>query len=549
MRIKKIGIKNFRSYGSNAEDEQGFHWLSLENNIVFLIGQNDAGKSTALHAYQKLYTSQSKMDETDFHRAGDVEISICVEVSANNDEIEADKVGGAFNKDNVALVKKIWSEQGKKAEVRAFNWDTGDWDKSFGGFDTILQNRLPYPHFLKGFDEPEALATILSKIVSNMISSAVSQTEDYNKTLEALKGLSALVHNDEHLGEIAKGISASFTAAFPGSEVHISHPHSEDKIASLFDKQIKVNISYPERGIDQQIPLSNVGHGLQRHFILCAIQAASKQIQELNKQKKKSPGGIILIEEPELFLHPAKLRDIQNILYKIAEETDFQVVAATHSPVLVDLSRDHQTLARVKQEPEAGSSIFQINSDLFDDDEKARLSMINRFNPHVTEAFFSDDVLLVEGDTEVTAFRTLIDRLKDRADEGLNNVHVVNCMGKHTIPLFQRILRQFKIPYYAVHDLDTEFLESGNKNPAWSANKKISDEVEECKKLGLVVRSFHFDPNFEAAHDYVYKSGDGKVFSAYKTVSTWDVEDISLPAVKFIREVLQVATPQSKSEA
>lgn len=541
MRVLKLGVKNFRSYGVNPGSDDGFHWLNLENDIVFLIGQNDAGKSTLLQSYRKLYTSGTKLARSDFHNEGDVPVEICALIEASEEELENDKLAGKFDGNRQAFVKKIWSNVDASAKTAGKHPGAEDWGP-FAGFDSILQNRLPFPHFLSGFDGPETLSTILSKMVIGLIKSAVQDTENYKKTVEGLNQLAELIDSDEHLGRISAAVSHSFSAAFPGSQIHITNPPNEDKISSLFEKRINVKVAYPGRGDGAEFPLENVGHGLQRHFILAAIQAVSDEILKASKQQKNIEGELILIEEPELFLHPSKLRDLQNILYEISENTNFQIIAATHSPVLIDLSRDHQTLARIKQSDETGSQIFQIDSSVFDDDERSRLSMINRFNPHVAEAFFADDVLLVEGDTEVTVFRTLIERLKEKADPNLLGIHVINCMGKHTIPAFQKVLNHFNIEYYAIHDLDTEYLDSGKKNPAWSANAKIEAEAEAAKKAGLPVRTFTFDPNFEEAHNYEYKSGDGKVFSAFKEIQGWDLDRTELPAVTFIKQVLQVGT-------
>jgi len=40
--------------------------------------------------------------------------------------------------------------------------------------------------------------------------------------------------------------------------------------------------------------------------------------------------------------------------------------------------------------------------------QKERVQMINRFNPNVCETFYSNKVLLVEGDTEAIVYRDLL---------------------------------------------------------------------------------------------------------------------------------------------
>lgn len=60
------------------------------------------------------------------------------------------------------------------------------------------------------------------------------------------------------------------------------------------------------------------------------------------------PPRVLLIEEPENGIHPARLRDVLKILRKLVERQDHtQVVLTTHSPYVVDLFRPEEvTLTR-----------------------------------------------------------------------------------------------------------------------------------------------------------------------------------------------------------
>jgi predicted ATP-dependent endonuclease of OLD family len=333
-------------------------------------------------------------------------------------------------------------------------------------------------------------------------------------------------------------VSEEFKKAFPGTSLDIKNPPNQDKISSLFEKQIRVSVSYDARPMDNAVPIENVGHGLQRHFILSAINALSRKFEEIQKHKKDFDVGVLLIEEPELFLHPSKLRDLQSLLYQIAETGSFQIIATTHSPILVDLSKPHQSLARVKFDNALGSSILQVRSNLFDENERDRLSMINRFSPYVAEAFFVDECVLVEGDTEATVFRELFYQLRETASETQRDIHIINCVGKHTIPLIQKILLHFQLPYYVIHDIDSEYNSDGSKNSAWSANGKIEEELEAARIAGILVAKYTFDPNFEAQHDYKPSKADGKPYSALKIVREWDAHKDDRPACNYARRIL-----------
>ena len=50
--------------------------------------------------------------------------------------------------------------------------------------------------------------------------------------------------------------------------------------------------------------------------------------------------GVILLEEPENGLHPARIRDVMSILREISKTT--QVILATHSPLVVNELEGHE---------------------------------------------------------------------------------------------------------------------------------------------------------------------------------------------------------------
>lgn len=47
------------------------------------------------------------------------------------------------------------------------------------------------------------------------------------------------------------------------------------------------------------------------------------------------PGDVIVIDEPELSLHPALQKRVNNLLCRFA--SDRQIVVSTHSPYFIDL--------------------------------------------------------------------------------------------------------------------------------------------------------------------------------------------------------------------
>jgi hypothetical protein len=72
-----------------------------------------------------------------------------------------------------------------------------------------------------------------------------------------------------------------------------------------------------------------------------------------------APSSILLVEEPENGLHPARIRDVMNILKEIAKTT--QVLIATHSPLVVnELEADQVTV--VTRDPDRGTQTRRLNA-------------------------------------------------------------------------------------------------------------------------------------------------------------------------------------------
>lgn len=134
-----------------------------------------------------------------------------------------------------------------------------------------------------------------------------------------------------------------------------------------------------------------MGEGLVSLFVI---------IDALYDSKK---GHVVVVDEPELSLHPSLQRRLTNLLAKYA--ADRQIVVSTHSPYFVDLHSltAGARIARVHTGAK-GSTISQLS--VSTGKELTRLMSDNR-NPHVLgldarEVFFLDErVILVEGQDDV----------------------------------------------------------------------------------------------------------------------------------------------------
>ena len=109
-----------------------------------------------------------------------------------------------------------------------------------------------------------------------------------------------------------------------------------EKITALFGVQLDKPDYIPERGevtMDYRdesgisLDLSSSGRGLQQTLLLLAYIAAH-------------PGSVLLLDEPDAHLEILRQRRIYQVLTELAREHDSQIVAASHSEVILNEAAD-----------------------------------------------------------------------------------------------------------------------------------------------------------------------------------------------------------------
>lgn len=240
--------------------------------------------------------------------------------------------------------------------------------------------------------------------------------------------------------------------------------------------------------------VSKSGHGLQRAFILTILQHLSaSRLQNTSQQEGEEGAGganqndpdlILAIEEPELYQHPTRQRHFANVLLQLAGNAipgvarKVQVLYATHSPLMVGLDRFDQVRTIRKAQLEAGrpkttqvvhrtleqvaAVVQEANHDggnFTAESLKARL--VTLMNPGMSEGFFADVVVLVEGEAD----RAVIDAAARSLDHDFNSmgIAVIPSNGKANVFTAAAIFRSFGIPVYTIWDSDFHLGETAGK--------------------------------------------------------------------------------------
>lgn len=447
------------------------------------------------------------------------------------------------------MVRELWRWPAPGAPVRrGFNvvqdrWaNDDDKEKVPWGAPGVANSRRPQPHRVDAFASPDEQAreivnllmeAIKDRVKSHQESSKENKESDFSKLLTAIANLQKKIvaESAEHIGAVQDDLSGYIGRVFPGHcVVFDAKPEDDlDKAINLFKANPQLLMG-PKGGY-----LSTVGRqgsGARRTLLWTAIRLLAEA------GKRKADGSqrphVLLLDEPEICLHPAAVREACDLLYSLPGLTgNWQVMVTTHSPCFVNFAQDHTSIVRVERREDgqiAGTTIFRPERAMFDGTDKACLKLLNLCDPHVAEFFFGGRTIIVEGDTEYTAFKYAI-AVDPKKYEG---VHIVRARGKATIISLCKILNQFGSPYSVLHDSDCPTCIRGVKNtanPAWALNDSIRIEMAKCPGPTRRIASV---PNFEGA----YLGEEAKAEKPYNVLRSLKADSAILATISGLLDAL-----------
>jgi len=492
--VKLVGlqIKNFKRIGPAGCN------IRIDE-IVVLVGRNNVGKSTVLDAYEAFASMGGPLTLSHFHNenaSNPIEITGIFGSVTNEDEDVLSKKWTHEDHEYGRCIKVrwIWASPDKPGQKQSFNPTTGGFeDNGVGGMNSLIQSRIPKPVRIRPTDSTETTQTKIVSMLKDHVKAKLKEDSSRAKRvidqIEILAG-ELLEETKGALTELSERITKNVAEVFPGATIELV-PKSKDSI----DEKIVGAESYLRIGAADEtaIPLMHQGTGLQRALLWSALAVMSN----VSPAKKKGKGEdeatrILLIDEPEAFLHPPTVRGAREALYTFAlSNPEWQVIATTHSPIFIDLSKSHTTIIRVEPDEKA-ERFISTDKISFDAPERTRLQMVRACNPVVNEFFFYDNIVLVEGPTEHLAVKHCASAL------GFD-VHVIDCMGKANIPLFAKILNQFRSKYIVIHDSDTPKIFKKEKivnSGTWTINTSIRDAAAECSSGQVFTQFPHFEGEF-----------------------------------------------------
>ena len=225
---------------------------------------------------------------------------------------------------------------------------------------------------------------------------------------------------------------------------------------------------------DLVVPAEELGLGIQSALVVGIFEA----LRHLG-----GPVGTVIVEEPEMYLHPQAQRYFHRLLTEMADGGSCQVIYSTHSPIFAPVTR-FEAIRLVRKAPGHMSRISLVREPTdreFLSGQRAAHKLTMSFDPTTSELLFARRVLLVEGPGDRLAVMMTAERLNYDLDA--EDLAVVPCGTKTAIPFFARTCRALGVSFCILHD-DDIVPEDGDEN----RRAQIRRENASAAKLNQSVR-------------------------------------------------------------
>ncbi|WP_411845730.1 AAA family ATPase [Roseibacillus persicicus] len=440
------------------------------NDFTPIVGYNNAGKSTILFAVEWLLTP-SALAITDFNVAGEpivvegkiegIEEAILNAMPNNH----ANAIRPYIENGVIRIRRRMLSPGAAstaKIEVRDLTvtneMSDEAWRNNPTGLDGAIKAIFPAPIRVQAMEKANDDVGKSSKTntIGRLIAAITEEVkraheEEFQEALMTIRNRLAADGNNraEELQSLDTKTSAQLADLFPGLSLKIDLAPPD--IPDLF-KSGTVQVIESE-GPGSVRSFDSVGHGAQR----CIQMALIRHLASRTASGDNPRTTLLLIDEPELFLHPQGIEQVRLALKKLSQN-GYQVVFSTHSPAMI--TRDSAPVTVIVRKSGSPLSTAARNplreaATTAIEDAPHQSRMIFELG-RASEVFFSDKVLLGEGKTEGRLLPVAYEALRGKSLKG-DRLGLVPVDSSNNLIPAKKILTEMQIDSVALADLDFAF--------------------------------------------------------------------------------------------
>lgn len=512
-RISNIKIENYKSI---QEIE-----LSLAAYTP-LVGYNNAGKTNILQALSWVI-KKSSLQASDFFDSAS-QVVVTAEISG----IDAAVLDGLEQNhrnrieplvvDGTIALRRTQAQPGVPVgQIRLEIRDgEGLWVVNPAGIDQAIARMFPEPIFIGAMENATedvgkfASGTTIGKLIKEIIGPVAERNA--GPVTEALAQVASRLsadgeEKDETLVALDAQIQTELGRFFPGvvAKTHIQTPEFSD-----FLKNATIKIYDQQYDHETGRDASSFGHGAQRSVQIALIKCLSEIRRQAAANEARTT--LLLIDEPELYLHPQAIEVVRASLNRLSSE-GYQVAFSTHSANMISRS-DAPNALLIRRTPADGTTCYprmvDAVRDAIDGADHQAATLFALSNS--TRILFSEKVVLAEGKTEQTLLPDLFQHEAECSLEE-DKLGLVALGSSSDVPKALPVLAAMGIPTKAVVDLDFAF------RPAIQ-HEMITEENAAIQGCRAILARLQGEDKIDLAEDgYPKKSGEVTAAKAFEIMA------------------------------
>jgi hypothetical protein len=354
------------------------------------------------------------------------------------------------------------------------------------GIDAAITRMFPDPIFVGAMENATedvgkyATGTTIGKLIKEIIGPVAERNA--GPVSEALAQVALRLsadgsEKDEALVDLDQRIGIELGRIFPGvvAKTHIQTPEFGDFLKSA---TIKIYDQKFHQGPGRDA--SSFGHGAQRSVQIALIKCLSEIKRQAGDLSRTT---LLLIDEPELYLHPPAIEMVRASLSRLSKE-GYQVVFTTHSANMIS-RQDAPNALLIRWASEEGTTCYARLVDAVKTaiEGAAHQSEVLFSLANSSKVLFSERVVLAEGKTEQCLIPDIFFHEFGCSLEEEDKLGLVSVGGANNIPNALSVLTAMGIPTKAVVDLDFAFGPALQQKLIEVNNPAVEGCISICRRM------------------------------------------------------------------